>query len=403
MFKDNIVLDKNLNKIVRAIIQVSDIPDGESLVKSLLLNAIHNFSDNNDNSPALRKKPILKFAKKEIDDMPKTFKKEFRTEGCTAKIYKRKISKNAFTYDIRYRRNGYNVFVTNVNLEKAKSLFIEKLKTAEKTTVACPTKNGIPTTLNRFTEYYFEKFRKKKVAPLTYKSDKNRYLHYLKPYFGETKIKDISPADCQSLLDDIAKTGKSKTVSEIYSLMSIIFKAAILHGIIEKNPLNIVVTEKHERTHGTALTKNEEIILLQSFKNTRYEQSFAILLYCGLRPNELKTAKLDGKFIIAVNSKRKNGKIEYKKIPVSPMLKPFIKNGIKELIQDRYLRDRLKKVLPDHILYDLRTTFYTRLKECNVADNAIKEFVGHSLGALGNTYTDLSDEYLLKEGAKYVY
>ena len=111
----------------------------------------------------------------------------------------------------------------------------------------------------------------------------------------------------------------------------------------------------------------------------------------------------EGKFLIQKRSKRKNGKIEHKKIPVSPMLKPFIKNGIKELIQDRYLRDRLKEVLPDHILYDLRTTFYTRLKECNVADNAIKEFVGHSLGALGNTYTDLSDEYLLKEGAKYVY
>ena len=41
--------------------------------------------------------------------------------------------------------------------------------------------------------------------------------------------------------------------------------------------------------------------------------------------------------------------------------------------------------------------------ECNIADAARDEFVGHSLGVLGNAYTDLSDEYLLKEGKKLKY
>ena len=56
--------------------------------------------------------------------------------------------------------------------------------------------------------------------------------------------------------------------------------------------------------------------------------------------------------------------------------------------------------LPNHKLYDLRTTFYTRCDEYGVAAPARDEFVGHSGGALTNAYRDLSDEYLLKEGKK---
>ena len=65
----------------------------------------------------------LKFTTKEIDQMPKTFKKEFRAEGCTARIRKRQTGKNSYTYEIRYRRNGYNITITDKNLENGKNRF----------------------------------------------------------------------------------------------------------------------------------------------------------------------------------------------------------------------------------------------------------------------------------------
>ncbi|MDE6401983.1 MAG: hypothetical protein K2L54_05150, partial [Clostridiales bacterium] len=51
---------------------------------------------------------ILKFTEKEILKMPKNFKQEYRVQGCTAHIRKRQSGKNTFSYQIRYRRNGYN-------------------------------------------------------------------------------------------------------------------------------------------------------------------------------------------------------------------------------------------------------------------------------------------------------
>lgn len=111
---------------------------------------------------------------------------------------------------------------------------------------------------------------------------------------------------------------------------------------------------------------------------------FAVGLYTGLRPNEYYSAKIQGDFIVAINSKRKNGKVEYKKIPITPMLEPYLQ-GVSKLtfyVQNR-IRERFHKVLPNNKLYDLRTTFYTRCQECGVADVARNEFVWHSLGALG--------------------
>ena len=108
--------------------------------------------------------------------------------------------------------------------------------------------------------------------------------------------------------------------------MNQVFTYAKKLDLIRINPIDLIVYFKHEREHGKALTKKEEYYLLSKTEGTPYQIQFAVALYTGLRPNEYVTARIEGDFIIAINSKRKNAKTEYKKIPITPMLKPYIKN-----------------------------------------------------------------------------
>ena len=344
----------------------------------------------------------IKFTKQEIKKMATTFKKVFIANGLTAHILKKASGKNSFCYEIRYRANGYDIRAYSTNLQKAKEKFLEKTTPGE-IEKYCIEKTTSPTaraSLEQFTTYYFETHRKEKVAEQTYKCDWGRVKKYIFPIFGNINIKQITPDKCQMLIQSIKNEGKSKTADEIYSLLSIIFKGAIAYGIIQKSPLAIVQRQKHINESGTALTKVEEDILLTGLTEYDFRIAVAIALFTGLRPNELETAKIQGDFIIAINSKRKNGKIEHKRIPIINALRPYIENGIPKLPSPQLIRRRISAVLPNHKLYDLRTTFYTRCDEYGVATPARDEFVGHSAGALTNAYRDLSDEYLLKEATK---
>ena len=357
----------------------------------------HKPEDKSDNEEV-----FWRFSAKELSLMPKTFRKEFRTQGCTAHVRKRRSGKNSWNYEIRYRRNGYNITASANNLDQAKHKFIEMLGSAEK--CVKNKERTIPSTFDKFANYFFEKFYKRKVGESTFRVAMSNYKNHVAPHFGDMPLKSITADRCQELLDRLIDEDKVRTEENVFTMLNMIFKAAVKHGVMAHNPIDMVFHTKHEREHGKALTKDEERKLLEQTAGTPYQLMFAIGLYTGLRPNEYKTAVIDGDFIVANNSKRKNGKVESKKIPITPMLAPYLE-GVNELHFTRLeqIRHKFNGILPDHKLYDLRTTFYTRCMECGVAEVATKTFVGHALGGMADTYTDLSDEFLYTEGQKLKY
>lgn len=333
--------------------------------------------------------------------MPTKFKKIIIANGNAVCYRKRQDSRYNCSYEIRVRRGDYNISVSAPTLKAAKEKFLEKLKNYDSKKSTAPT---VSKTLDEFAMYYFENFRKRKVSAATYYNNLRIYKNYILPALGSVLVKDITAEKCQALLDGITAEGKGKTCDEVHSLLNQTFKMAIRHGLIAHNPIDIVFHTKHERQHGKALTKDEEKQLLNATLGTPYRLMFAVALYTGLRPNEFKTAKIRCGFIVAVNSKQKDGKVHYKKIPISPMLRPYL-DGVTELkfYCTNRIEIKMRELLPGHKLYDLRTTFYTRCVECGVAEAAREKFMGHTLKGLQETYTDLSDEFLLKEAEKLRY
>ena len=403
----------------------------EMAANTITVDKLSELVGNNDGKETTQDKAsenkvgIVKFTKREISQMPKSFRKEFRTAGCTAHVLRRRSGKNNWNYMIRYRKNGYNIVATSNNLEEAKRKFIKKLSQADELkkqqaiaevteTPLHPTAllkkpiftevNGIPATFDKFANYYFEKFHKRKVCEESYRITLSNYKNHVLPHFGDIPLTSITADKCQSLLDKLIEQDKVRTEENIFTMLNTLFKAAVKHAILQHNPMDMVFHTKHEREHGKALSKDEELRLLEETAGTPYQLMFAIGLYTGLRPNEYKTAYIENGFIVANNSKRKNGKVELKKIPITPMLAPYVKEADRlSFYRLEQIRHKFNGILPNHKLYDLRTTFYTRCVECGVAETAIKKYVGHTLGGLADTYADLGDDFLKREGQKLCY
>lgn len=346
---------------------------------------------------------LLLFTEKEIMKMPKSIRKSFRAHGCTVHYRERTTGRYNKSYEARYAKKPYDkrpISVSATTLIELKARFIEKLNSY------VPPEEGavaLPKTFDGFASYWFENFHRRKVVEKTYKKNLATYRHDIQKVFENQKLADILPVQIQQFLEGFNE--KERTKETLHSLLNQIFECAVKHGIVKLNPIDMCFYQKHEREHGVAISKIDEIRLLKTYKNTEFELDFAIILYTGLRPCEYKTVMIDGKFIKAQNGKRKGGKIEYKRIPISPMLNPYV-DGVTAIKLHHFdtIADRLKRVLPTHTLKDMRTTFQTRCTESKVAEVAIGMFMGNGIGSeLKKTYTDVSDEWLIAEGNKLSY
>ncbi len=339
----------------------------------------------------------ISLSKKEIAKLPTKIKQTFLVKGLAVNCRLR-IDKHCKSYEIRYRKDGYNISASGKTVDIAKARFLEKIKRKQKPSDVYP-KRFID-----FAKFFLENYQKKKVCHKIFKVQKSRLEKEFKLSFGKFNLDEITPIDCQKFLDDIIKQGHGNKAEACKSQLNQIFAYAKKLNLISVNPIDIIVFKKHERKHGTALSKQEEKLLLEKVKGTAYELQFAVALYTGMRPNEYKSAYIENGFVIAKNSKRKNDLQELKKIPITPMLAPYITNCTQlQFFTYNHIKEKFKSILPNHKLYDLRTTFFNRCIECNIKESVRDKWMGHTSTAIKQAYTDITDDLHLQEAEKFAY
>ena len=339
----------------------------------------------------------ITFTKNEVKRMDKTFKKHFILNGYIAHVIKRKSGKNGFYYEIRYRRNGYNIRAASVDINEAKRIFLEK------TTPDNIGKYLVAKQQSGFNllEEIFEEWHAYKKGTVVDKEHTRFRVNFmgLPESIRKKPITEIRTIDIDAILKDV----KPRKYEELRTLFNGIFKYAVASGIIQHNPVALIKFKRTERQSRESLSKDEILAFLERIKEPKYDniRQFAYILYFfGLRPCEIdEETHREGEFLIARNRKRKNGKIEYKKIPIPTQAQGLI-DWDKPLTADLHrlkINDIMKEPLADKTAYYLRHTFATVCQQY-VRPDIVDIWMGDSPDRLvGKVYTHFPDDFVYEQ------
>ncbi len=344
---------------------------------------------------------IIKFTQKESSMMASTFKKEFIGNGLAAHVIKKESGRHSYCYEIRYRSNGYNITASSTDLAEAKRKFLAKTLPGE---IEKYRVKKIKTGINLLEEVFDEWYQYKQ-GTVTEKELKRFYANFqsLPDNLRKKPIKLIRTGD----IDSVMKEVKPRKYEELRTLFNGIFKYAVASGIIQHNPVALIRFKKAERQNRVALSEEEIYAFLERVKLPEFEsirQGAYLLYFFGLRPCEIdEETRREDDFLIARNRKRKNGKIEYKKIPVPKEAQGLI-DWDKPLTFNctgKWEYNKLWKSLlgdGDRTAYCLRHTFSTICQQYINRPDIVDIWMGDSPQRLvGKVYTHFPDNFMREQ------
>ena len=401
--------ENELNLSTNYIKKLASLPDAEERI-SLYLDSLFacypqqkdNF-DEQENSKISAVSSVLRFTQKEISKMDKTFKKEFIANGLAAHVMRRHKYKNAVSYIIRYRRNGYDIFVCGTTIELAKQAFIEATK-PENIEKYRKTAHSVKVAEKTIKSVGIEWLKSKdgKVDPRTLRDYQMNCETRIFPIIGDRPIASIRTNDITGIINN----AKGRVIETLQTIFKGITKYAMANGDITFNPMDAVTFQKVARKKRRALTKEEEKTFFERIDLPEFEYYkpfFLLQYYFGLRPWELRDTHFDGNFLISLNAKHEeDGELVYKKIPIPAQLKARIDTTKDVVCKHRtdVLNRVFKRIMQDEEVtqYFLRHTFSSTCKRFVTKSEVVDLWMGDSPEKLvDRVYTHYPDDFMIEQ------
>ena len=245
------------------------------------------------------------------------------------------------------------------------------------------------------------------------------WYNYLRPLYSK-RMKDIRTFELQNFINSLShlSTGSLKLVK---SFIRMLFKDAMEMDIISKDYSEYIKLPKYKKVIERKIFTEEEIALLwDNIKVLEYADTILILIYTGMRINELlklekKNVNLENNTITG-GSKTDAGKNRI--IPIHPKILPLIiermGNKTDYLIPNKketnyyeynnFRQNEFVKIMEqlgmEHTIHDTRHTFATMISDVSDNENAITGIIGHTNINMTKKYTHTNIEKMRKEMEK---
>ena len=356
----------------------------------------------------------FKFTRQEIKAMPEHIRKIFIANNY---IVNYRITSNGY-FEARIRRKGMYIEASGRDFETMPKRLMDRLAAFYERPPAEPTQEPPEKVRTARTVLFGDyardwlKIKEQTTKPSTFKEYERSFRVDLEPTFGMKPLADITRNDLQTYLFGIVGENKHRKAEKLALMLNCIFDMAA-EDFSLPSPMKKVVLPAYQTKRGQALTKDEELRLVNYCKTHREVEgtdALLVLLLFGLRKSELKSIEvIEGQWLQCETSKERLGQnVVLRKIPITPMARkmlPFIDFEKAKNTNLNTISTRMKRLLPERHPHELRHTFITRCRECGVQSEVVSIWAGHSLtGTITSTvYTHFSEEFQLQEAEKVVY